>query len=315
MSKLTGSNVLVTGGSGFLGARVVERLIALGANVSAPSHSSFNLMDKYDVHQMINIYAPDIVIHLAADVGGIGDNQSRPADMFYNNAMMGLNVLNESAGQRIDKLVMMGTVCSYPANPPLPFSETDIWNGYPEETNAAYGIAKRMLLAGCIAYKEQYGLNSVYLLSTNMYGPNDNFDRNTSHVIPAIIRKVYEALEWEDEYVNLWGDGTATRDFIYVDEVARAVCLAAEKVNNVGPYNIGSGTEVSIDQLAHIIGDYMDYPGEFLFDHTMPNGQSRRVLETSLSYNDLGFEDSVPLEQGIQETVAWYMSNRREGRI
>lgn len=306
-SRLSGKRVLVTGGYGFLGSRVVKQLQQAGAKVHTFHRDMFNLLDRVSVHELFRIIKPEIVIHLAATVGGIGDNVARPADMLYDNAMMGLHVLDACNNFSVEKLVMIGTVCSYPRYAGLPMLEDDIWNGYPEKSNAPYGIAKRMLLAGIQSYRQQYGLNAIYLVLTNLYGPGDNFDLETSHAIPAIIRKMHEAKINNEPAIRLWGTGKPTRDMLYVDDAAEAIIMATEKYNKPEPVNIASGVERSIRDIAETIGFELRYDGQIIWQREKPGGQPRRVLDTSRASREFGFTASMPLSIGIERTVDWFL--------
>jgi GDP-L-fucose synthase len=298
---------LVTGGSGFLGSHLVERLEAGGYDVEAPRSADYDLTDAGDAARLFRDAQPELVFHLAALAGGIGANRAAPGRFWYANLLMGAHVLEQARLHGVRKLVLLGTVCSYPKLTPVPFREEELWNGYPEETNAPYGIAKKAHLVGAQAYREQYGLDSIYLLPVNLYGPRDNFDLETSHVIPALIRKL---LEGGDEVV-LWGDGSPTREFLYVEDCAEALVLAAERYDGAEPVNVGSGEEISIRDLAELVADVTGFEGEIVWDRSKPNGQPRRRLETTRARELFGFEARTGLREGIERTVAWYRAQAR----
>ncbi len=299
--------ICVTGGAGFLGSYVLDKLKARGAeDVFVPTIEEFNLIEPEDVKRMLRDAAPDIVIHLAANVGGIGANQAHPAEFFYDNLMMGVQLMHQSWKLGVEKFVAIGTVCAYPKFTPIPFSEEDIWDGYPEETNAPYGLAKKMLLVQSQAYRDQYNFNSVFLVPVNLYGPRDNFNLETSHVIPALIRKTQEAKERGDREIVVWGDGSPTREFLYVDDAAEGILLATERYNSSEPVNLGSGEEISIKDLARKIVDLTGFEGELRWDTARPNGQPRRALDTSRARDRFGFEAQIRLDEGLRRTVEWY---------
>lgn len=299
--------ILVTGGHGFLGSHLVHRLRAAGHEVIAPHRWEYGLTLQGHADKMLKDHHPEVVYHLAARVGGIGANQAAPAVFLRDNAVMGLNVLEACACARpMPKLIMVGTTCAYPCHCPIPFREDDLWNGYPEPTNAPYGVAKRMLLVAAQAYREQYGLNAVTLIPTNLYGPGDNFDPATSHVIPAMIRKVSEAVEEGRREVVLWGDGTPTRDFLHVGDCAAALVRAGEVYNSPEPINLGSGREVSMRELAAIVARAVGYAGAFAWDSSRPNGQPRRCLDTTRAKELLGWEARITLENGINDLLTVY---------
>jgi GDP-L-fucose synthase len=299
-------NVLVTGGSGFLGSHLVERLQADGSEPFVARHDDYDLTVPDDAERLFADANPDLVFHLAAEVGGIGANMASPGRYWYANLMMGTHVLEASRRAGVSKLVLVGTICSYPKFAPVPFREEDLWNGYPEETNAPYGVAKKALLVGAQAYREQYGLNTVFLLPVNLYGPRDNFDLENSHVIPALIRKMLEAEAGGQDEVVLWGDGSPTREFLYVEDCASALQLAAERYDGPEPVNLGTGEEISIRELATLIADETGFDGEIVWDTSKPNGQPRRKLDTSRAEQLFGFQAETPFSQGIKKTVAWY---------
>jgi len=310
--------VIVTGGAGFLGSFLVEKLKRRGAaKVLIPRVEEYNLVDITAIRRMYDDFLQPadsnlqtIVIHLAALAGGIGANRSRPADFFYINLMMGVQLMHEAWIRHVDKFVAIGTICAYPKFTPLPFREDHLWDGYPEETNAPYGLAKKMLLVQAQAYREQYGFNAVYLLPVNLYGPRDNFDLQTSHVIPALIRKFIEAQRRGDRLVELWGDGSPTREFLYVEDASEGILLASERYNRAEPVNLGSGMEISIKDLAHLIARLTGYTGEFFWDTSKPNGQPRRALDVSRAEKLFGFRAQMPFEEGLRRTIAWYRKTR-----
>ena len=303
--------VLVTGGNGFLGSHILERLEASGAHhVMAPTVAEYDLTEAVVVRDLFRDCNPDIVIHLAAEVGGIGANREQPGRFFYANMVMGVHMIEEARRAGVEKFVQLGTICAYPKHTPVPFREADLWNGYPEETNAPYGIAKKALLVQLQAYRAQYGFNGVYLLPVNLYGPRDNFDPASSHVIPALIRKMVEAVEDGREEVVLWGTGTASREFLYVEDCARAVLLAAEHYDSSEPVNIGTGNEITIRDLASHIASEVGFEGRLTCDPSKPDGQPRRCLDTSRALETFGFRSRVPFEEGLRRTVAWYQETR-----
>lgn len=300
--------VCVTGGGGFLGSFVVEQLEARGAgDVLVPRQREYDLTQLPAVKQMLSDLRPDIVIHLAALAGGIGANRSRPAEFFYKNLMMGAQLLHESYEAGVEKFVGIGTVCAYPKFAPVPFKEEDLWMGYPEETNAPYGLAKKMLLVQGQAYRDQYGFNSIHLLPVNLYGPRDNFDLESSHVIPALIRKCLEAGERGDDHIVAWGTGSPTREFLYVEDAAEAIVLATERYDGSEPVNIGSSHEISIKELLETIVRLTDFEGEIVWDTSKPDGQPRRKLDTSRAKAHFGFEARTDFETGLERTINWYV--------
>ena len=300
---------LVTGGAGFLGGYVVQRLQDAGCQqVTVPRSSDYDLRLPGAASRLIAEARPDVVIHLAARVGGIGANRAHPAEFFYENLMMGTQLLHEAWCAGVKKFVALGTVCSYPKNTPVPFREEDVWNGYPEETNAPYGLAKKMLLVQCQAYREQYGFNGIFLLPVNLYGPGDNFDPASSHVIPALIKKFVDAKNEGADRVVAWGDGSATREFLYVDDAAEAIVLAAERYNGADPVNIGASFEISIRELTELISELVGWSGEITWDTTKPNGQPRRKLDTSRATRAFGFTARTSFPEGLEKTIAWYVA-------
>jgi GDP-L-fucose synthase len=301
-----GKRVTVTGGRGFLGRNVVRLLETLGARVTTFSSSEYNLTKQADVARMYQDAAPEIVIHLAAKVGGIGANRDNPGSFFYENAIMGIELMEQARHHDVSKFVQVGTVCAYPKFAPIPFSEDDLWNGYPEETNAPYGLAKKMLLVQAQAYREQYGFNGIYLLPVNLYGPGDNVDLHNSHVIPALIRKCLEARDTKAPSVEVWGTGTPTREFLYVEDAARAIVLAAERYNKPEPVNVGSSEEISIKDLVELIVELTGFEGKIAWDRTKPDGQPRRKLSVDRASKEFGFRSSTPFRVGLGETIRWY---------
>lgn len=305
---------VVTGGAGFLGQYVTAKLRERGArDVFIPIIEEFNLTRLPDIQRLLSTVQPQVVIHLAAKVGGIGANRDHPADFFYDNLIMGTQLLHESWRSGVEKFVALGTVCAYPKDTPVPFKEENLWDGYPEETNAPYGLAKKMLLVQSQAYRAQYGFNSIFLLPVNLYGPGDNFDLRTSHVIPALIRKCLEAKRLGEPVIRLWGDGSPTREFLYVEDAAEAILLATDKYDGDQPVNVGSGEEISIRELALLIADLTGFTGRIEWDPSQPNGQPRRSLDTSRALEKFGFRARVHLGDGLQETIAWYLSRARPG--
>lgn len=299
---------LVTGGAGFLGSHVVERLQSQGHETFVPRRSDYDLTVDDDVERLFADARPELVVHLAAEVGGIGANLRNPGRYWYANLTMGAHVLEQSRVCGVAKLVLLGTICAYPKFAPVPFREEDLWNGYPEETNAPYGVAKKALLVGAQSYRAQYGTNAVYLLPVNLYGPRDNFDLETSHVIPALIRKMVDAPGRGEREIVLWGDGSPTREFLYVEDCAEGIALAAERYDGDEPVNLGTGEEISIGELAELIGDLSGYEGEIVWDTSKPNGQPRRNLDVSRAQELFGFRARTSLRDGLERTIAWYRS-------
>jgi GDP-L-fucose synthase len=294
--------VLVTGGGGFLGSHLVERFRAAGHEPFVARRADYDLTSQEDAARLFGDAAPELVVHLAAEVGGIGANRANPGRYWYANLMMGAHVLEQCRLNGVGKLVVAGTVCAYPKFTPVPFREDDLWDGYPEETNAPYGVAKKSVLVGAQGYRQQYGLHTAFLLPANLYGPRDNFDLETSHVIPALIRKM---LEGEDEVV-LWGDGSPTREFLYVEDAAEAFALAAERYDDPAPVNVGTGAEISIRELAETIAGLTGFAGRIVWDTSMPNGQPRRALDASRAAAAFGFRARTSLHDGLEQTIAWY---------
>jgi len=310
MSWWANKKIVVTGGAGFLGSRLVEKLGERGAgNVFVPRSRDYDLVRYDDVVRLYRERQPDIVIHLAARVGGIGANRANPGKFFYDNLMMGVQLMEVARLTGVGKFVAIGTICAYPKFTPVPFKEENLWDGYPEETNAPYGLAKKMLLVQSQAYRQQYGFNSIYLLPVNLYGPADNADLETSHVIPAIIRKCVEALRDKRDEIVLWGTGNPTREFLYVDDAAEGILLAAEKYDASDAVNLGSGQEISIRDLANLISRLTGFNGRIIWDTTKPDGQPRRGLDTSMAKRLFGFSASTPLESGLRKTIEGFRAN------
>jgi GDP-L-fucose synthase len=300
--------VLVTGGSGFLGSPLVERLRSLGADVFVPRRSVYDLTRQDAVERLFRDARPALVLHLAAEVGGIGANRAHPGRFFYANAIMGVMVIEEARRAGVEKLVQVGTVCAYPKHTPVPFREEDLWAGYPEETNAPYGIAKKALLVQLAAYREEYGFRGIYVLPTNLYGPRDNFDPRSSHVIPALLRRMVEASRAGAPSLDVWGTGRASREFLYVDDAARALVLAAEHYDDAEPVNVGIGNEIRISALVETLAALVGYRGEIRFDPSLPDGQPRRSLDTARALERFGFRAHVGIEDGLRRTLDWYLS-------
>ena len=304
--------ICVTGGAGFLGTHLIEDLHTRGATeIFIPKIEDYDLVDPQAVNRMLVDSNPDVIIHLAAHVAGIGANREHPAEFFYDNLMMGVQLMHQAYLRGVEKFVAIGTVCAYPKFTPVPFREDDLWIGYPEETNAPYGLAKKMLLVQSQAYRQQYGFNSIFLLPVNLYGPGDNFDPRSSHVIPALIRKCIEAQDAGEDHIVVWGDGSPTREFIYVTDAARGIALATERYNESQPVNIGSGFEISIKDLAEKIARLTGFSGDLVWDTTKPNGQPRRALDTSRAKEKFGFEAQTDFDEGLRRTIEWYRANRK----
>ncbi len=303
--------VMVTGGAGFLGTHVVEELRRQGAeNIFIPRSRDFNLTEQADVRRLISKHKPEFIIHLAASVGGIGANRDNPGKFFYENLLMGAILMEEARLGGCEKFVVVGTICSYPKFAPIPFKEEDLWSGYPEETNAPYGIAKKAILVQSQSYRQQYGFNSIYLMPVNLYGPRDNFDLESSHVIPGLIRKFIEAKESGKKEVVLWGDGSPTREFLYVEDAARGIVAATLQYNGDEPVNLGSGEEISIKDLSLLIADLVAYDGEVTWDTNKPNGQPRRKLDVTRAKELFDFSSEIPFRQGLTKTIDWFKTER-----
>lgn len=301
--------VLVTGGHGFVGSHLVNKLEELGAEVIAPRQADYDLVEGDQVRKLYAENPCDMVIHLAAVVGGIGANRQHPGKFFYENLMMGTQLMHEAYKNKVPKFVAIGTICSYPKYTPIPFKEEDLWNGYPEETNAPYGLAKKMMLVQSQGYRQEYDFNSIFLLPVNQYGPGDNFDLDTSHVIPALVRKCVEAVDSGAEHIEVWGDGSPTREFLYVKDTVEAIVLAAEKYDKSEPVNLGSSFEISIKDLVELIAKETGFKGKIKWDASKPNGQPRRKLDTGRAKKEFGFESKTTFQDGLRETIKWYKEN------
>ncbi|MBP0027293.1 GDP-L-fucose synthase [Roseofilum sp. Guam] len=308
--ELQDKRILVTGGAGFLGRQVIEQLEGAGAN---RNHITVVRSREYDLRQMAAceqvVQNQDIIIHLAAHVGGIGLNREKPAELFYDNLMMGTQLIHAAYQAGIEKFVCVGTICAYPKFTPVPFKEEDLWNGYPEETNAPYGIAKKALLVQLQSYRQQYGLNGIFLLPVNLYGPEDNFDPSSSHVIPALIRKVYEAQQRGDTTLPAWGDGSPSREFLYSTDAARGIVMATQKYNDSEPVNLGTGYEITIRDLVELICELMEFKGEIVWQTDKPNGQPRRCLDTQRAKDWFGFTANMEFREGLKRTIDWYRTH------
>lgn len=308
--------VWVTGGAGFLGSFIVDKLRVRGAaEIFLPRSREVDLREITDVRRALKEYSPDVIVHAAARVGGIGANRKHPADFFYDNLMMGTQLMHEAYRSNVGKFVALGTVCAYPKFTPVPFHEEDLWDGYPEETNAPYGLAKKMLLVQSQTYRQQYGFNSIYLLPVNLYGPRDNFDPASSHVIPALIRKCLEAQARGEDEIIVWGDGSPTREFLYVEDAAEGILLAAERYNASDPINLGSAFEISIRELVELIAKLTGFEGTLVWDTSQPNGQPRRKLDTSRAQQEFGFVSHTPFEEGLKNTIEWYRARTQEAAV
>ena len=313
MTDLKNKKILVTGGSGFLGSHVVEKLVERGVrkeDIIIPRSKDYDLRNYEDCKRALE--GANVVIHLAANVGGIGYNQENPGKLFYDNIIMGAKMMDAAYRAGVEKFVMLGTVCAYPKFAPIPFKESDLWNGYPEETNAPYGLAKKAMLIGSQAYRAQYGFDIVFLLPVNLYGPGDTFDPNRSHVISALIKKFYDAKIGDKPYVEAWGTGRATREFLYVEDGAEGIVLAAEKYEKPDPVNLGSGMEISIKELSELIAKLMDYKGEIRWDYSKPDGQPMRMLDTSRAEKEFGFKAKTNFEEGLKKTIDWYIAKNSQ---
>lgn len=308
----TTKRVVVTGGAGFLGGYVVQGLKKRGCpDILVPHIEEYDLVDIQAVRQMYKNMSPDIVIHLAALVGGIGANRAHPGEFFYKNSIMGIQLMEEGRLHGIEKFVAIGTVCAYPKFTPVPFREDDLWKGYPEETNAPYGLAKKMLLVQAQAYREEYGFNAIYLLPVNLYGPGDNFSPSSSHVIPALIKKCADAIDSGKDNIVCWGTGSASREFLFAEDAAEGILLAGEHYDGPDPVNLGAGFEISISDLVEKIAYLVGFKGEIRWDHSKPDGQPRRCLDTSRAQALFGFQARTPLDDGLRKTIDWYRSNKR----
>jgi len=309
MSFCEGKRILVTGGAGFLGKRVVDKLRAGSpSSIFIPRRTEYDLVEQKNVARVYEDARPDIVVHIAAEVGGIGANRANPGRFFYNNLMMSTQLMEYGRRFGVEKFVAIGTICAYPKFTPIPFKEENLWDGYPEETNAPYGMAKKMLLVQAQAYRQQYDFNAIYLLPVNLYGPEDNFDPETSHVIPAMIKKCVDAVNKNSTEIVLWGTGTPSREFLYVDDAAQAIVLATERYNGADPVNIGSGMEITIKDLAQLIAKLTNFKGRLVWDPAQPDGQPRRALDVSKAETFFGFRARTPFEEGLRRTINWYKS-------
>jgi len=311
MTSIVDKRIVVTGGAGFLGRHLVKLLKTERCrHVFVPEFPQFDLTLPSDVERLFLAHRPEILIHLAAVVGGIGANRNHPGRFFYDNAIMGIQLLEAARRYNVEKAVVLGTICAYPKFTPVPFSEETLWYGYPEETNAPYGLAKKLLLVQCQAYREEYGMNAIYLLPVNLYGPGDNFDLQTSHVIPALIRKCVEAVAAGRDEIELWGDGSPTREFLYVEDAAEGIFLATKLYDKPAPVNLGSGMEISIRDLANKVAALTGFRGRIVWNTAEPNGQPRRCLDTSRAEREFGFRARTPFEAGLRKTVDWYLETR-----
>lgn len=312
MSWLASRRITVTGGSGFLGSHVVGKLQDMGCrDIFVPRSADYDLTRMANVTRMYNDARPQIVIHLAAKAGGIGLNREKPGELFHDNVLMGVQVMEQARLHGVEKLVAIGSVCAYPKFVSVPFKEEDLWSGYPEETNAAYGLAKKMLLVQAQAYRQQYGLNAIYLLLVNLYGPRDNFDPATSHAIPALIKKCIDAIEEGRDEIEVWGTGKPSREYLYVEDAAEAILLATEKYDKPEPVNIGSGLEITIRDLVTLIAELAGFEGRVVWDASKPDGQPRRSLDTSRAQEEFGFKARTDLREGLRKTIEWYLDQRR----
>ncbi|MBT4135303.1 GDP-L-fucose synthase [archaeon] len=305
--------IIVTGGNGFLGKRVVKFLLKRGVsseNIFVPEHKDYDLEKEEEIKKMFIDFPANIVIHLAATVGGIGYNLDNPGSLFYNNALMGIQLMEQARLHNIEKFVVLGTVCAYPKNALIPFKEEDFWNGYPAEVTAPYGFAKKMLLVQSQAYRKQYGFNSIFLIPVNLYGPGDNFDPQSSHVVAALIKKIIDAKNEDNDEEAVWGSGTASREFLYIDDCAKAIVLATERYDGNGPVNLGSGKETTIKELANQIKEIVEFKGNLVWDVSKPDGQPRRCLDVSMAEREFDFKAETSLEEGLNKTIRWYLENK-----
>lgn len=313
MNYCTGKTIVVTGGAGFVGREVCGQLEPLHPErIVVPRSAEYDLRDKQAIRRLLDDSRPDVIIHLAAVVGGIGANRENPGRFFYDNAIMGVELMEQARQFGVSKFVAAGSICAYPKHTPVPFREVDLWNGYPEETNAPYGLAKKMLLVQAQAYRQQYGMNAITLLPVNLYGPGDNFDPASSHVIPALIRKVSEAIEEKKNFIEVWGTGTASREFLFVRDAARGIVLATDNYDRGEPVNLGSGHEITIRELAELICEISGFDGEIRWDSSKPDGQPRRCLDTTRARREFGFEATTGLRQGLIETVDWFYQHQKQ---
>ncbi len=316
MSWPSTKRILVTGGAGFLGKYVVNKLKERGyREIFVPRSKDYNLVEMEPVKRLYRDAKPDIVIHLAARVGGIGETSKKPGEFFYENLMMGVQMMEQGRVFEIEKFVAIGTVCAYPKNIPVPFTEEDLWDGYPEETNAPYGIAKKMTLVQAQAYRQQYGFNAIYLLPVNLYGPGDNFDPETSHAVSALIKKCVDAIEAGANEITVWGTGKPTREYLYIEDAAEGIILATENYNKPEPINLGSGFDISIKELANLVAKLAGFQGEIVWDTTKPDGQPKRLFDTSKAGKEFGFKAKTGFEEGLKKTVEWYKEQRHKGLI
>lgn len=307
--------ITITGGKGFLGKHLIKAFRNHGhENITVADLPDYNLINLGDVRRLYEETRPDIIVHLAAKVGGIGFNRENPGSLFYDNIMMGVQLIHEGYLHKIDKFVALGTICAYPKFTPVPFKEDDLWNGYPEETNAPYGLAKKMMLVQSQAYRQQYGFNSIFLLPVNLYGPGDNFDPHSSHVIPALIKKCVDARIRGEKEIIVWGSGQATREFFYVEDAAEAIVLATERYNKSEPVNIGAGFEISIRDLVELIAELTGFQGRIDWDATQPDGQPRRMLDTTKAFTEIGFRAATDFREGLRKTISWYEAEGMERR-
>ncbi len=312
---LKNKRIIVTGGEGFLGQHLIKKLIERCVpreNIFIPKFEEYDLRKEKDIKIMFSDFKADIVIHLAAKVGGIGLNREKPGELFYDNLIMGIQVMEQARINNVEKFVALGTICAYPKFTPVPFTEENLWNGYPEETNAPYGLAKKMLLVQSQAYKQQYGFNSIFLLPVNLYGPGDNFDPSSSHVIPALIKKCVDAVENNKDKISVWGTGKASREFLYVEDAAEGIILATEKYNKSEPVNLGAGFEITIKDLAEKIAKLTGFKGRIEWDISKPDGQPRRMLDVSKAKKEFGFAAKTSFDEGLRKTIEWYNKNKNE---